>query len=82
MKSSMEDALVKSKKEFVRPKPTKLSKIDSIEDKKETETLALKCNFCHDSFENQKNLTDHVISIHCMINCKVCDKRFPNSPAF
>ena len=81
MKSSMEDALVKSKNEFVRPKPAKLSKIDSIEDRKETETSAIQCNFCHDSFENQENLTDHVISIHCMITCKVCDKVFPNSPA-
>ena len=81
MKSSMEDALFKSKNEFVRPKPAKLSKIDSIEDRKETETSAIQCNFCHDSFENQENLTDHVISIHCMITCKVCDKVFPNSPA-
>ena len=81
MDNSIEDALAKSKNEFVEPKPAKIAKIDSIEVQKDNSIETKQCDFCPESFETQDNLTDHVISSHCKITCKVCDKEFPDSLA-
>ena len=81
MDNSIEDALAKSKNEFVEPKPAKIAKIDSIEVQNDNLIQTKQCDFCPESFETQENLTDHVISSHCKITCKVCDEEFPQSLA-
>ena len=81
MDNSIEDAITKSKNEFVEPRPAKIAKIDSIEVQKEIRILAKQCDFCHEAFENQENLTDHVVSSHCKITCKVCNREYSHSLA-
>ena len=81
MNNLIEEAITESKNEFVAPRPVKITKIDSIEVQKDNLIQTKQCDFCPDSFENQENLTDHVISNHCKITCKVCDKQFPESLA-
>ena len=81
MDNSIDDALAKSKNEFVEPRPAKIAKINSIEVQKHNQIQTKQCDFCPESFETQENLTDHVISNHCKITCKVCDKEFPDSVA-
>ena len=56
MDNSIEEAITKSKNEFVKPKPAKIARIDSIEVQKDNQIQTKKCDFCPEFFEAQENL--------------------------
>ena len=73
IKDSVENAIDRSKDEFVKPKPAKIAR---VEVEKQTKKFNFQCHKCPKNFEEKDAITDHVTSEHSKIICDVCGKLF------
>ena len=67
----IEDALLKSKDEFVVPKPAKIARVT-------VEKLRLQCHKCPKTFTEKDLLAQHITFDHTKMSCNFCDKEFKN----
>ena len=73
IKDSVENAIDRSKDEFVKPKPAKIAR---VEVEKQTKKFNFQCHKCPKTFEVKDEITDHVTFEHSKIICDICGKLF------
>ena len=78
MEDSIENAIDRSKDEFIKPKPAKIARVRVGNEAKK---LNYQCHKCTKTFEEKDGIIEHVTFQHSKINCDVCGKIFDESLA-